>query len=536
MIIQGDCLEEMKKMNDCSIDFIVTDPPYGLHFMGKHWDKFKKSNFNERGDYGIAIENGKTRNVRKIGSANHEVGAYDPKRDDEFQTFMYQFGLEAIRILKPGSHIAMFGSTRRHHRQMAGLEDAGFELRDTLMWLFGQGFPKSHNKFGLKGYGTALKPAWEPIILAMKPLDGTYAQNVEKWNVGGINIDESRIETDDNRDRIGMGSKGNGKCYGSSDSYDSITNVQGRWPANLILDEEAAEMLDRQSGNNVSRFFKLVDPECFLCYSPCIKAKDKECKHIRAQDACLFSSNINQITESFVQKNAQTMHEELIAQNVKSAGNLCDLCAMNIAQGLVKIKNLDFKIEELQVILGYIGSFKKCILIQNLVLFVNQWDNIDTIPTTQSLSKLFGCVQHAIESYIKTENLNQNGKNEQLRLIYAPKASSKERNAGLEGMELKEKKTLNDFVRNTEGRTAPKCGSPQANNHPTVKPLSLMRYILKLLAPPGNPIMLDPFAGSGSTLCASKQLGIRHIGIELEKEYCDIAQKRLDHIQEFEGK
>jgi site-specific DNA-methyltransferase (adenine-specific) len=327
MIIHGDCLIEMAKMDVNSIDFIVTDPPYGLRFMGKHWD------------YGIPGN---------------------------------EFWSEALRICKPGSMLAAFGGTRKHHRLMCAIEDAGWEIRDCMMWLYGSGFPKSHNNFGFEGYGTALKPAWEPIILAMKPLDGTFAQNAEKWGVAGINIDESRIESEEgpliNSDRL----EGN-NTYGKnlSGSFQIGTTILGRWHANLILDEEAAAELDRQSGISASRFF------------------------------------------------------------------------------------------------------------------------------------------------------------------YCAKASSKERNEGLKGMPLKQKGAKDgEKVCNTKkGPTnalRPDNSTKSENFHPTVKPLALMKYIIKLLAPPGNPVLLDPFAGSGSTLIAAKQLGVKAIGIELEKEYCEIAVKRLE--------
>lgn len=305
-IITGDCLEVMRTMADNSIDCIVTDPPYGLHFMGKDWD------------HGIPGQH---------------------------------FWQEAIRICKPGAHLLAFGGTRTYHRLACAIEDAGWQIRDCLCWLYGSGFPKSLNigkaldkcggnslwwfpefiknerekrnlsrkqfedllkpafpetkdlnrfiihweentqrpsneKFNsickilelpfesieeaerevikeikqransssslikmncsngetekitipsselaktFDGYGTALKPAYEPIIMAMKPCEGTYAQNAEKWGLAGINIDGCRIE-------------GN---------VPSTTQGQsaGRWPANLLLDEEAAKMLDEQSGN-----------------------------------------------------------------------------------------------------------------------------------------------------------------------------------------------------------------------------------------------------------------------------------------------
>lgn len=304
MIINGHCLEEMLKMEPNSIDFIVTDPPYGLHFMGKHWDK--------------------------------ELPAVDVWE-------------EAFRICKPGSMIAAFGGSRTHHHLMIALEKADFEIRDVIMWLFGSGLPKSHNHFEFPGYGTGLKPAYEPIILAMKPLDGTFKQNAEKWGVGGINIEASRIETNDywNRKALAITKS----IYGKRKALDRFSNPMGRWPANIILDEETAQAVNEQSGE--------------------LK------RHIEFRDSRGAS-----------------------------------------------------------------------------------------------------------------------------RFFYCSKASSKERGKG--------------------------------NNHLTVKPLSLMKYIITLLAPPGDPLLLDPFAGSGSTLVAAKELGIRFIGIEKEKEYCEIANARISSAKREE--
>ena len=190
----------MLQMQDNSIDFIVTDPPYGLNFMNEKWDQ-------------------KVPNI--------------------------EIWKQTLRICKPGSHLAAFGGSRTHHHLMIALEQSGWEIRDCIFWLYGSGFPKSHNKFGLEGYGTALKPAYEPIIIAMKPLDGTYAQNVEKWGLGGINIDESRIGIDEIITKANSGHRrGFEKGFTGCNKNTHI----GRWPANIILDEEAGSMLDQQSG------------------------------------------------------------------------------------------------------------------------------------------------------------------------------------------------------------------------------------------------------------------------------------------------
>src|SRR5208337_491465 len=154
MIINDDCLKKMSKMESNSISAIITDPPYGLKFMGKDWD---------HGIPGIIIWE------------------------------------EALRICKPGSFLLSFGGTRTFHRLTCAIEDAGWQIRDCIVWLYGSGFPKSHNKFGIEGYGTALKPAWEPIIMAMKPCDGTFKQNAEIWEQAGINIDDLRMENEQKR-------------------------------------------------------------------------------------------------------------------------------------------------------------------------------------------------------------------------------------------------------------------------------------------------------------------------------------------------
>jgi site-specific DNA-methyltransferase (adenine-specific) len=191
MIHIGDCLDVMKTLDAESIDAIVTDPPYGLSFMGKDWD------------HGIPGES---------------------------------FWREALRVAKPGTHLLAFGGTRTFHRLTVAIEDAGWEIRDCIMWVYGSGFPKSHNLDGdWQGWGTALKPAWEPIIVARKPLAGTVAQNVQAYGTGAVNVDWCRIGLET--------IKVNGwKCGGEqvyngrqSSGFDGGTHA-GRWPANLIHD------------------------------------------------------------------------------------------------------------------------------------------------------------------------------------------------------------------------------------------------------------------------------------------------------------
>lgn len=395
-MINGDCLKVMKEMQDNSIDFIVCDPPYGINFMNRSFDKFK------------------------------DQPAFNP--------LVWK---EALRVCKPGSMLAAFGGDRTHHHLMLALEQAGWEIKTCIYWITGQGFPKSHNFgckgsqhkeqcnresgafrkqsstqerrgktcetckgiIGFEGYGTALKPAAEIIVLAMKPLEGTYAKNVMKWGLGGINIDKCRIPSELPEGRKNHGG-GTSIFKGLNLEYKhSLPN--GRWPANLILDEEAAQLLDQQSG---------------------------------------FSKS---------------------SSNERKKGKQVNC----------------------------FGKFKE----------------------------------------IKKDYNHLNDSGGASRFFYCAKASAKERNAGMEEKLCGMMEDDNYPIKTGSGNLRE---TKRQNYHPTVKPLSLMRYIITLLAPPGTPTFLDPFAGSGSTLCAAKQLGINAIGIEIDKDYCEIAEKRIQFYQQ----
>lgn len=209
------------------------------------------------------------------------VRAYEntkaPMNKDAF--FHYLWAKECLRVLKPGGHMLAFSGTRTYHRMVQGIEDAGFEIRDQIQWIYGSGFPKSLNiqkaaiKEGLditnipEGLGSALKPANEPICLARKPLsESTIVKNVLKHGTGGLNIDGTRIEFANEQDKkLGQSSRpsktSNANDYalnhGGLEGFDRSdrSHITGRFPANVIFDEEAAKVLDGQVGLDVSRFF-----------------------------------------------------------------------------------------------------------------------------------------------------------------------------------------------------------------------------------------------------------------------------------------
>jgi site-specific DNA-methyltransferase (adenine-specific) len=194
---QGDCIEVLRAMPDNSADSIVTDPPYGIRFMGKAWDGADiEKRAADRRSWASADPTATAMGGHKSIAA--EAGKYNmaPEAMRAFQEFSHEWAVEALRVLKPGGYLLSFASPRTYHRMVCGIEDAGFEIRDCIQWIFGSGFPKSHNLTGdREGWGTALKPAHEPIVLARKPLIGTVAANVLAHGTGALNIDGCRIQT-----------------------------------------------------------------------------------------------------------------------------------------------------------------------------------------------------------------------------------------------------------------------------------------------------------------------------------------------------
>lgn len=223
-IHHGDVEQVLQTLPLSTYDGAFCDPPYGIGFMGHNWD-----------------------------------GEVPPSR-------IWQL---LLRACKPGAYLLAFGGTKTFHRLVCNIEDAGWEIRDTLCWLYGQGFPKSHNvgkairRTGADpaswlGYGTCLKPAWEPIVLAMKLFKGNFVKNALQRGCGGLNIDGCRIGGEGGTKRshqaeyprLADGSEDRSNWARSGHDVEPIET--GRWPANLLLDEAAAELLDQQSGHTRS--------------------------------------------------------------------------------------------------------------------------------------------------------------------------------------------------------------------------------------------------------------------------------------------
>lgn len=217
----GDCREVIKTLADSSVDSVVTDPPYALVSIVKRF-----------GGENAAPAKGDV-------YARASAGFMGKQWDTGEVAFDPSFWADVMRVLKPGGHVVAFGGSRTYHRLACAIEDAGFEIRDQVQWIYGSGFPKSHNAGN--GWGTALKPAHEPIVLARKPLIGTVAHNVLAYGTGAINVDACRVGFQSEADRWNpehhrRGSSAHPMDWGKDEQRRESEPASGRWPANIIHD------------------------------------------------------------------------------------------------------------------------------------------------------------------------------------------------------------------------------------------------------------------------------------------------------------
>jgi DNA modification methylase len=530
-IINGNNIELLKQFPDNYFDAIVTDPPYGLGKEPNAEELMK--DWIEKGYHEISGS----------GFMGKEWDAFVPQPI---------FWKEIFRVLKPGGHILSFFGTRTYDWGVMAIRFAGFEVRDCIQWLYGSGFPKSHNiskaidkmygaerevigekvrgdvqkakengsgylsdpanrnnekQFGYgtelitkastdqakqwDGWGSALKPANEPIVLARKPLEKglSIAENVLKWGTGAINIDGCRVGSE-NRMYKGSGSQPNklnnhekgdtgiGMMDGSG--KDLEFNVNGRFPANIVLTHH---------------------PEC-----ECVGLK--KIKAISGGRIGNKDGAYNGVGESGFSK-----------EYIKGDGGYGDANGEETIEDWNCHEDCPIKILDEQS-----GESKSS---KSSKLYIND---------TEGRSVKNGASGH------RSPDSTYADKGGASRFFYVAKASKSERNKGLEGFEEKSVGTLNSNSSDLENYGGMSLGGaslkgehknpiPRANFHPTVKPIKLMQYLVRLVTPP-NGIVLDPFCGSGTTGVACKLDGFQFIGLEQDAEYSKIAQARIENYVE----
>lgn len=518
MIHVGDCLEVMRALAPDSVDSIVTDPPYGIGFMGKAWD--------------------------------HGVPGVP-------------FWVEALRVAKPGAYLLAFGGTRTFHRLACAIEDAGWELRDTIMWVYASGFPKATDRKkipeGWEGWNTALKPAWEPIIVARKPLIGTVAANLLAHGTGALNIDGCRVPTVGNDDgRWGNGSRPGGfgdvgAAKGSS-TPNGRKHDAGRWPANVLHDgsEEVLAAFPNAPGQQGDLTGDEPSTPAKNVYgkmngAPAAQARRDSgsaarffAQHQHSDDDWLWS------TLSLVSAAGSTF----CLQNESVASALSRAATEELPAGsrcvVSTAPSTNVTASELrQIATELIGAIQRtasaCWHGQQHVehsqpgshanaAVAHEPTGITTI--TVSHWKSDGSAELATFSIIAT-NSEPGAKDSAERIRYCAKASREDRNDGCDELPT----VVTDVLAGHRSRRMEEVkrpdGAPPAtgkNNHPTVKPTDLMRWLCRLVTPPGG-LVLDPFAGSGSTGRGAIAEGMRFVGIELDPEYARIAEARIRAVQ-----
>jgi DNA modification methylase len=534
----GDCIEILKTLEDNSVDSIVTDPPYHLTSIVKRFGKEGSAPAQYGTDGAFAR------------ASKGFMGKEWDGGDIAFRTDVWS---ECYRVLKPGGHLLSFGGSRTYHRMAVAIEDAGFEVRDQIMWIYASGFPKSHNigkaidKMGIdnewEGWGTALKPAHEPICMARKPLsEKSIAENVLKHGTGGINIDGCRIPFDmtdtnpatnplyrqeNNYKMPEPGQESNGAV--SFTSSKNEISQEGRFPANIMFDEEAGKILDEQSGISKS--------------TGSVRKKDTETdpsnmdfKHKEGENSNPYAGQSGGASRFF--------YCPKVSKKERNAGmnGSIEIFTPTIKLVYLLEKNVWEK-EDLETELADTDKSLQKVIDEYIIMEDNKWNigSFGNYIMEQFLKEDKSITETEINSTTILETLNSWIQNHTRTYIaelfgemvkdikFVEDANKKSTTLNII---LQKKDGYSQSVKNVELKGLWSININQSkSSHPTVKPIKLMEYLIKLVTPKGGTV-LEPFMGSGSTGIAAKNLGMSFIGIEKEEEYFEIAKQRINGKQE----
>lgn len=428
-VIHGDCLEVMAGMDPESVDAIVTDPPYGLGFMGKAWDSAAgpgDSPMRRRPELD-AVNAGMSRQGGRQwrGTDGQKRQARDARA---YQAWCEEWAAECLRVAKPSAYLLAFGGTRTVHRMTVALEDAGWVIRDMLVWAYASGFPKSK---------ASLKPAWEPIVMARKP-GPLRMLNIDGCRIGTTPGRPGNLEDRGRGDGINRLGGGDGASYTARLDAGEIA---GRWPANVILTDP---IFDGEGEYHRSD-----------CRCPCHEDEYAEYAYGSREFGCRRCTD-------------EAFYEAVVGGGETTSG-------AKPTGGQVRPDRADWRFDGGTGI-GDSGTYSRFFLIPKAA-------RTDREPVLGGLEPRFRGTRDGMQ----TPLTEQNG-------------------------------------------TAPRNGAIRQNVHPTVKPVDLMRHLVRLVTPTGGTV-LDPFLGSGTTGLAAELEGFPWIGIEREAEYVAIAEARLNGTQ-----
>lgn len=552
---EGDCLEVLAALPADSVDAVVTDPPYGLEFMGKEWDRLWVK--HPDGQAGRIGGRGGMETFGRIPI--YQAGA-------AAQEWHRRWAVAVLRVLKPGGHALVFGGTRTFHRLACALEDAGFEIRDCLMWLYGSGFPKSHDLskavdkalgaerekvripvaqvnnpkviqsgHGIEGgdrpfmqaaretgyheldgdvpvteaarrwygWGTGLKPAWEPILLARRPLIGTAAENLLAHGVGGLNIAGTRIGHAGGSRTDGVPNFRNQVFGRGMGGARTIASDVGRWPANLVLTHTADCELRgtrRVKGNLAppspdGRTFTSGYQGGLGLSRPARGIGDEDGMQTIEDWRCAPGCAIAALNEQSGETESPESRPRSPDGEAKATWSLGRQGGIQVGHGDRGGASRFFftgKADDEE------GRWPA-----NLVLDEAAAARLDAqsgettskpypvqVRTEPSKTNSLGLDGSLHRAYLGGGYADSGGAS---RFFYTAKADAEDRDG---------------------------------SKHPTVKPVSLMTWLIRLITPPGGTV-LDPFAGSGTTVYAAREAGFTGIGIEREPAYVQDILRRL---------
>lgn len=520
-LLNGDCLEVLAGMAPESIDACVTDPPY--HLLSTV-ERFAKTGGADR----------------KIPVKEHQYarlsrGFMGKSWDGGDIAFRPETWAAVLRVLKPGAHLVAFGAPKNYHRLACAIEDAGFEVRDSLMWIFGSGFPKSHNLDGdREGWGTALKPAYEPIILARKPLIGTVAQNVMKHGTGAINIDATRIHADDAQGgayivrRLKPGAtldKTGGNWRPEEGGVDYYGEMKpGRWPANVVhdgSDEVLAGFPITTSGTGAVKKATAAGHQNNAYGKESCPVGTPNIEYGDTGSAARFFAAFPFVPTRegaygegwSKQSPASTAEPPSSPQRASAASALALAANSALPEGLCCTSvSPELSTSETASELSRIGES-----VTQAIQSIGPRFWLASEPLRLSLTCSHANVAAVHEptgiTTITVSHWKSDGSAAPVTFSITPQNSEH----GARDLRLDSR-----FKYCAKASAKDRAGS----KHPTVKPIALMRWLCRLITPPGGTI-LDPFAGTGTTGQAAQEEGFGAVLIEREAEYQADIRRRL---------